>query len=246
MNFSEKQNDRKKVLLGEKELKTPVLCAPVIGKDLKSMKYGLQKTIDQGADIVELRIDKLENYVGWKEMLNSDIPKIVTNRAQREGGFFQGDEDERISMLLKAISAGVSAVDIEFSTDEKNRSGVLKKAEKNNTSTIISFHDFDKFPNPENLLKKAEAMTRKGDIGKAIGYAETYEDALRSLEFLIKCSKKIDKPIISFAMGKKGQFTRLVSPLLNSPITYASIGEKTAPGQLNLKSTKKILSKFRQ
>lgn len=244
MSQSQKEGEKGNLLFGKDEIKTPAVCAPVIGKTVGKMKDRIDLAIEQEADVIELRIDKLENYENWKSLLNTELPKIVTNRTRREGGYFDGTEEERVDFLLDSISAGTSCVDIEFSTEREKRLKVLEKAEKNNTSTICSFHDFDKFPNTQNLLEKARHMVRKSDFVKVIGYAETLEDSLKSLEFLIEGSKIIKKPLISFSMGEKGQFTRLVSPLLGSPITYASIEEKTAPGQLNLEETKEILGKF--
>ncbi|MFW5911870.1 MAG: type I 3-dehydroquinate dehydratase [Candidatus Hadarchaeota archaeon] len=235
-----------KIPFGEKKIETPAICVSVIGEDVNQLNKGVQEAIDREADIAELRIDKLKNYKGWKSILSADIPLIITNRTSREGGYFKESERKRVELLLKSISVGVSCVDIEFSTSKSLRNKVLQEAKKNGTSTICSFHDFKRFPDTDRAIKMAEKMTQKSDFGKIIGFAKTYQDSLKSIEFLIKSSKSINEPIISFAMGEKGKFTRLVSPLLNSPIVYASIDKKTAPGQLNLSNAKKMLRKFQK
>src|SRR5262249_32850217 len=54
-------------------------------------------------------------------------------------------------------------------------------------------------------------------------------DAFRLLHFI----KKGDKKLIGIGMGKEGQVTRILGPIVGSPITYASLEETlmTAPGQ---------------
>jgi len=68
------------------------------------------------ADLVELRIDRIEKpdlpmllYAGKKRIL-------VTNRRREEGGFFASCEDERIELLVEAVNLGACLVDVEAGT----------------------------------------------------------------------------------------------------------------------------------
>jgi 3-dehydroquinate dehydratase-1 len=45
-------------------------------------------------------------------------------------------------------------------------------------------------------------------------------------------------------MGKLGSYTRVIAPLFGSPITFASIKNASAPGQLDIQTTNDILSKL--
>jgi 3-dehydroquinate dehydratase-1 len=49
---------------------------------------------------------------------------------------------------------------------------------------------------------------------------------------------------IGIAMGDIGKYTRIVAPIFGSPITFASIDKESAPGQLDIKTTKNILRKL--
>jgi len=49
---------------------------------------------------------------------------------------------------------------------------------------------------------------------------------------------------IGIAMGELGRYTRVVAPLLGSPITYAFLGDESAPGQLDVKHTQMIIEKL--
>lgn len=233
------------VQLGKEKIQTPAICAAVIDSDINSMKDNLEKALAEGADIVELRLDKLEDPTGWESLLQKDIPTIVTNRSKKEGGHFQGNENERIEVLLDAVETGVSCVDVELSTSKKKLDQILEATDKNDTSLIMSFHDFNKVPTRQELLRKANQMVEAGcDIAKLIGFANEHKDSLKILDFLIQASEDIEVPIITFAMGEKGKFTRVTAPLLGSPITYASIEEKTAPGQLDISAVNEILEKY--
>lgn len=234
------------VKTGGQEIPIPAICASILTSDLSSMKSRLNKSIQKGADLVELRLDKLNDEDGWKELLPTEIPSIVTNRSKKEGGHFEGGEDERIEPLLEAIEAGASCIDIELSTSESLRNKVLKNAKMRGTSIIISFHDFEKVPKTRDLMEKGKKIEKIGsDFAKIIGFANNPEEAIKILKFQILSSSELDIPIISFAMGEEGKFTRLTSPLLSSPITYASIDEKTAPGQLKIAEVRETLEKYR-
>lgn len=233
------------VRLGKHKIQTPVTCASIIGSNLDSMENNLEKALNQGAELVELRMDKLKDPPEWKNLLLKDVPSIVTNRSSGEGGYFEGSEKERIRLLLESINFGADCVDIELSTSKRNRKRILKAAEKAEASIIMSFHDSESVPPINELMSRAQNMVEAGcDLAKLVGFANNPKDALRMLDFLIKASDEIEVPVIAFSMGEEGRFTRLAAPLLGSPITYVSVGEKAAPGQLKLSLVKRILKKF--
>lgn len=234
------------IRLGGQDIPTPAICASVIDENLDSMRKSIAKAKSLGADLVELRIDKLDDFSGWKNLLETEEPNIVTNRSRKEGGYFKGMESERVEALLEAIDMEVSGVDIELSTSEDLRDSVIDKARGKNTSVIMSHHDFEKVPPEEKLMDKAEQMNNSGcEFIKIVGFSNNSQDSLNILQFLIKSQKEFETPIVAFAMGEKGTLTRLTAPLLGSPITYASVEEKAAPGQLDVTAVRKILDKYK-
>jgi 3-dehydroquinate dehydratase-1 len=78
----------------------------------------------------------------------------------------------------------------------------------------------DKFPDREDadILKIAVMVNSKADIEKL--------ESLHGQE----------DNVIIVAMGPLGTPQRVSAPLLGSYLTYCSIGEATAPGQLDLKT----------
>ena len=66
-----------------------------------------------------------------------------------------------------------------------------------------------------------------------------YKDTLTVLNVLSEVQNTI-----GIAMGDLGKYTRIVAPIFGSPITFASIGKESAPGQLDINTTKDILRKL--
>ena len=228
--------------IGRFELKTPAVCGSVIGESVDSMKACLKKAVEQGADLVELRIDGLRDRAGWQDLLRSELPTILTNRPEREGGHFEGDEEERVGSLLDGTIRGVACVDIELSTEGALLRKVLSNAKGRGTSVLISYHDLTSTPEVEELFEVVRKMVRaRCDIAKVVTFAEDRKDALRVLDFLVRVQDEVAVPVVAFAMGEAGRISRIAAPLLGSPVVYAAAGEATAPGQLDVATTKMLL-----
>jgi len=213
------------------------ICIPIMEKDSKLLEKSALKAIDVGADILELRIDFLKNpdpYTMQRLIYDLDYPIIATNRMQNEGGFFIGSEVERTDILIKAAKYA-EFIDIELQTQSKYRKPVINKA----NSTIISFHDFKKTPPLKDLLKIVDESKKIGDIAKFAVMPHTLKDTLTVLEVLTNV-----EDTIGIAMGDMGRYTRIIAPVFGSPITYASLDNASAPGQLDVESTKNILNQI--
>jgi 3-dehydroquinate dehydratase type I len=228
--------------LGKAELPTPALCGCITGSDSKEMLKGMKKARKLGADCVELRIDWMEKKEGWEELVLWDFPKILTNRPTREGGKFEGSEEERVKILVRGIELGVNAVDVEASTPRPLLLGVLKKAKEKGVSTILSFHDFNKTPSLVQLQKKIRELSKmSATYLKIVTMAKNPHDSIRILDLLVS---NRDVPLITFCMGEEGKVSRIGAALLGCPLVYTSVENQTAPGQLDLRVMREILLKL--
>ena len=54
-----------------------------------------------------------------------------------------------------------------------------------------------------------------------------------------------NRGIIAISMGKIGSYTRVISPILGSPVTYASVNDESAPGQLDIETTSEMIKKLK-
>ena len=214
-----------------------MICVPIVEKNYESVIEAAKNSIEAGADLIELRIDAMD-HPNPDEVSNiiKDIkyPIIATNRMIEEGGLFRGSEAERTDIML-AAAKHADIVDIELQTDEE----YLDKIVKASKSTIVSYHNFEKTPSADILLKIINQERKLGDIAKFAVMPKNISDTLIVLDVLSQVEKTI-----GISMGEIGRYTRVVAPLFGSPITFASINNISAPGQLDIRTTKNFLDKI--
>lgn len=188
--------------------------------------------VEQGAELVELRLDYISRAVDLTRLLKDRPgPVVVTARRREEGGRWMKSEEERLMLLRSAIATGVEYVDLESDVAEMiPRYG--------NTKRIISYHEMN--VTPENLDMLHEAMAEKdADIVKLATMANSYTDNLRMMQVV----KEAKVPTIGICMGDMGLITRLMANRLGSPFTYATFSDKEsemAPGQIPWKQMRDL------
>jgi 3-dehydroquinate dehydratase-1 len=214
-----------------------MICVPIVEKNYESVLEAAKNSIEAGADLIELRIDAMD-HPNPDEVSNiiKDIkhPIIATNRMIEEGGLFRGSEAERTDILL-AAAKHADIVDIELQTDEDYLNRIIKASK----STIISYHNFEKTPSAEILLMVVNQERKLGDIAKFAVMPKNISDTLIVLDVLSQVENTI-----GISMGEIGRYTRVVATLFGSPITFASLDNISAPGQLDIRTTKDFLDKL--
>ena len=211
------------------------IAIPIFQKDKNAVLKAAKNYIKRGADILELRIDGIANPNSKvvKHMIEEiNFPIIITNRVSSEGGFFKGSEEERIA-ILKECAELADYVDIELNTDLK----YIDSIKKTGVKTIVSFHDFEKTPPVDDLLAILKCEKKLGDIAKIAVMPKNLEDTVIVLAILSRC-----KNTIAISMGELGSYTRILASKFSSPITFATGGDTTAPGQIDIETMKLILN----
>jgi len=197
--------------------------------------------IKKGADLLELRIDGIVDANSdtiRKTIEEISFPIIVTNRSKNEGGFFLGSERERINILKSCCALDfVEFVDIELQCDPCLRTYILGKCEDVGVKTIISFHDFKKTPPIDDLLSIVKEERSLGDIAKIAVMPKDLEDTISVLAIMSRCDNTI-----AISMGELGSYTRVMASKFNAPITFATGGDVTAPGQIDIETMKLMLN----
>ncbi|BAP63585.1 type I 3-dehydroquinate dehydratase [Methanococcus maripaludis] len=214
-----------------------MICIPVIDEDVSDAINSAKEALKYG-DIVEFRIDLL-NDVNFEDIEEfSKIPSIITIRAEWEGGAWKKSNEERIELLKHAIKNNAKFIDIELK-EEKNLELVKYRNEIGSTTKIIvSYHDFEKTPEIDELIDVVEKELKIGDIAKFATFAHSKEDNLKILNLMNKYSGKI----IAIGMGESGKLTRVLGLNFGSILTFASMeGKASAPGQVDVKKLKEIL-----
>ena len=204
------------------------------------MKNSVIKAIDIGADIVEVRLDYLEDLDVnvLSSTLRPYMDKLVlTLRPRYENGLFEGDEEERVEILKQLSQEGPAYVDIEL------RSPMLqdlsKELMKAGITVIVSWHDFEETPETDELQKIANLAMSCGSIAKVVTMAKSFSDNLRILSLYHTGDKH---RLIAFCMGAEGVLSRFLSVMLGAPFMYVSLpGAPTAPGQPSITEAKELI-----
>jgi len=180
--------------------------------------------VQQGAKLVELRLDYINGDVNLKRLLvERPCPVVITCRRERDGGKWAHSEEQRLMLLRSAIAEGVEYVDL-----EEDVASQIPRYGK--TKRIVSLHDYRKTPdNLEEIHARLSALD--ADIVKLATMANSAHDNLRILQ-LIKSSKV---PTVGICMGDIGTPSRILAGKFGAPFTFATFHhERTlAPGQLS-------------
>lgn len=209
-----------------------MLAAVITAKGFREALKNIER-VPKAVDLIEWRLD----YLAGLDLgsLKNTIkicrkPLIITLRKISEGGYFEGNEIERVEILKRAIDYGAEYVDIEHSTKKALLDEIIKN--KKNAKIIISCHNFKE--TPDNLVHVYRDLKRMNcDFIKIAAYANSAADNFKVFD-LLKTAAKEKKKIIAFCMGEYGQFSRVLCAILGSQIAYSSLekGRESASGQL--------------
>jgi 3-dehydroquinate dehydratase / shikimate dehydrogenase len=193
---------------------------------------------DVGADLVEMRLDTVDRPDVAGALEDRRRPVIVTCRAEWEGGYFKGAEDERRRILEDAIAQGAEYVDIEA---RAGFAGELIRGRKGR-GLILSSHIFGSMP--ADLESQWTALRASGaEIAKLAVESRSLSDTLRLMALAGRRVGESDPGTpghVLIAMGDMGVASRILATRIGNAWTYA--GDNVAPGQISLA---RLLQEFR-
>ena len=217
-------------------MNAPRICAVITNSDLEALRRA-----EPLADLFELRIDMIGT--DWQSVAKQlTKPWIATNRAKTEGGLWEGSEEARRDELLKAVSLGAAIVDIELTAPDLDEIvPIIKKKAR----CLISQHDARRTPPADRLRRIVEEELAAGaDICKLVTTARNLDDNLNVLGLI---NEFRPAEVVAFAMGQRGQLSRVMCPLVGGSFTYAavSVGAESANGQLSVSQLRHIYEMMR-
>jgi 3-dehydroquinate dehydratase type I len=212
----------------------PKICVSILPKTTAEAKKLIDLAEKATADLIEIRLDSLQNYEGLHEIAkHGNVHKIATNRLESSRGKFKGTEIKQKHILLTAAKSGFKYVDIESTAS--NLKEFTTEVSEHGAKPIISFHDFQRSLELAELNDVLEREIASGaDICKIVTIAKRFEDNLTLLNFSVAACTRAN--IVCFAMGNYGKISRLLSPLFGCFFTFAALesGAETAPGQMTI------------
>lgn len=209
-----------------------MICVVIKGPTYEDARRQITKALEY-AELVELRLDffKEIDLEALKQLKASfSIPMIFTLRSKEQGGSFSKSESERLETLKSLLQLQPEYIDIESHVSQSTIDEIVQKNPL--TKVIVSYHNFTQ--TPDHIERIYEEMKKtKAYYYKIAVQANHSIDVLR----LLLLSYHADGKVIAISMGTLGQVSRILGPLVGSPITYATVDDdlKTAPGQLTAK-----------
>ncbi len=217
-------------------MRDPLVCVTVTGRTMDEVRRARDAAAH--ADLVEVRLDGVDQPDAAGAVAGRHRPVIVTCRAAWEGGAFQGSEEARERILTDAQSAGAEYIDVEA----RAAFAPAIVGRRRGRGVVLSLHDFDGVP--EDLVARAQAMRETGaEVIKLAVAAGRLADTAAVMALAdqppFSESGEIDGHVL-LAMGQAGIPTRILAARLRNRWTYA--GDAIAPGQM---PAERLINTFR-
>ncbi|XP_021742754.1 bifunctional 3-dehydroquinate dehydratase/shikimate dehydrogenase, chloroplastic-like [Chenopodium quinoa] len=233
-----------------------LICTSILAKTVDEMLVQVREAKKQGVDLVELRLDCLNNFNLHHDLeallKHTCLPTIVTFRGKGresageencgsesngevdqhgnwEGGQYDGDEGMRQSALHIAMELGADYIDVEYKVaDEFFKSIDDDEKELTKTTVIVSSHNFVNTPSLDELGGLLASIQAVGaDIVNIATTAVDITDNARIMQLLTYSQV----PMIGVVMGEKGLMSRILSAKFGGFLTYATLEcRESVPG----------------
>lgn len=205
------------------------------------------------ADLIEWRIDFFDQVEDAEKLVEtakklrqvmSEMPLLTTFRTHFEGGVKKLSEEEYFDICRVLIKEkATDLLDLELFRKTSKLKEIIAEAHENNIYIIMSNHDFDKTPATSELERRLTLMKTYGaDIAKIAVMPNSARDVLNLLLATDNMKYKLNCPLITMAMGDLGKVTRISGEVFGSCLTFGTVGDASAPGQIESTNLKGILN----
>jgi len=178
---------------------------------------------------------------------------LFTYRSEEEGGELRHDRAENmIDDIYDWVmpSGYVDMIDVELFYGNYRVARLTTKAHDCGLGVIISNHNFDMTPRDDKIVQMLRSMEiLGGDILKCAYSPKNSFDTRRIIELNAKVTQgrlvtaEITKPTVLISMGETGKLSRIAGPESGAALTFASVGQTSAPGQMPLEELFTALAK---
>ncbi len=213
------------------EARVPRICLTLTGATIEEDLSQL-RTQCPFADIVELRVDMLSPAERGRAAsfpsLVAPIPVILTFRRRRDGGAFDGADDERADFFRSLLKPGCGFAYVDFE-DDFRPDGLADAARAAGVKVIRSLHSFDR-PVADIVGRCREMRGATDEIPKIAFMPGSPADVSR---LFAETAGFTDFPHILCAMGPMGLASRVLAARTHSLLTYVSTGALSSIGHVS-------------
>lgn len=232
----------------------PAIIVSTTGDDADSaLKLARQAAQMPQVQMVELRVDKLSfaTHVDKVAQLGRDMrralqgkPLLLTLRTQNEGGSLSPDDASYIALYQQWLEAGCAdLIDIEMRIGAQAVDRLVAQAHRHQIAVILSYHDFQSTPDNADMLERLAWQEAHGaDILKIAVMPKTPQDVSRLSDVTWQMRQRSDRPLLTMAMGGLGAVTRMSGEVFGSNLTFGTLDEASAPGQLEVQALDRAMS----
>lgn len=179
-------------------------------------------------DIIEFCLDFLKKTPDVGALLEAvDKPVLVSCRRERDGGHWEGTEDERFQLLRSAIVTEPAYVELDLETAEKiPRFGKTKR--------VISYTNLNGALNQASVDKVLERCKQaRADVVKFTWLTENLDDIWPLLSVV---TQDTEIPVVGKGVGPGGLAFSLLGRRYGSPWIYAALerGMETCEGEASV------------
>ena len=234
----------------------PKICVPITGRTDEEILNQAREIVKEKPDCIELRIDWYENVFEAEKVvvLLKNLRDIIGNhvllftfRSALEGGEKDISTADYVGLCQVACNSGcIDLLDVEAFMEDGLLEGLVPVAHDNRVYIVGSNHNFAFTPTEEELYQTLIQIDRMGaDIPKVAVMPVKERDVLNLLSAtLMYYEKGGTKPIITMSMKEMGLISRVAGELVGSSLTFATVGQASAPGQIQIGRVRKILNEF--
>ena len=233
----------------------PKICIPVMGTTDEEILEQTKKVAEKHPDLLEWRADfygQLENQQRVAELsekmrdILQQIPIIFTVRTENEGGNFQASTQDYVNILKgTATVPAIDLIDVELYKDIVVMKNLIHEIQEMGKKVIASNHHFHETPKRQKMTDILAQMEESGsDIRKLAVMPNCPEDVLELLSATVWANKTGQAPVITMSMSAMGAVSRVSGQVFGSCVTFGTVGEASAPGQLAMEELKVFLEKL--
>ena len=177
------------------------------------------KSEDQNIERVEIELEDIFSSIS-KLSQDIELPIIYSCRAEENGGYFKGPEDERIKILKKSIEMQPEWIDLEIEMNNKDRLE-LSELTNNKTKIIASLYSYNRIPSSSEIIQDANEMRDLGDLIKVCYKTNTRSEGMKLFEAAWELKDSgYDKTIMGHGPG--GDWSQIHAPLLNQFMIFST------------------------
>lgn len=231
----------------------PKVILPIVEKDELAILKKAAEFSTEKVDCVEWRADWFRNVLdaealarclhGLRDALG-EMLLLVTFRTKAEGGEMALTPEQYATFCKVVCDSGCAdLLDIEFFPNRDTLPELIAQAHAAGLKVVCSSHDFQKTPPCTELVARMVAMQDAGaDLPKLAVMPTCRIDVLELLTATAEMTEHHPKtPVITMSMGSLGAVSRLCGEAFGSAMTFANLGQSSAPGQVSLNVVNAVL-----